>query len=52
MNKSNKSRNAYMLQGPLATKGYDWWWHSFTGVNRTTGKIMLVVSMENMINKL
>lgn len=38
MNKSNKSRNAYMLQGPLATKGYDWWWHSFTGVNRTTGK--------------
>ncbi len=29
-------RNAFMLTGSFARKGYDWWWHSFTAVNRTT----------------
>jgi hypothetical protein len=37
MNKSDLSRNAYMLRGPLARRGYDWWWHSFTGCSRKTG---------------
>ena len=27
-----------MLKGPLAKKGYDWWWHSFTGYDEITGK--------------
>lgn len=27
-----------MLKGPLSKKGYDWWWHSFTGVNVRTGE--------------
>ena len=27
-----------MLKGKLAGKGYDWWWHSFTGKSRKTGK--------------
>jgi tocopherol cyclase len=42
-------RNGYMLdpqsgvefgytQNPLTTNGYDWWWHSFVGRSRTTGK--------------
>ncbi len=26
MNKSDITRDAYMLKGPLAKKGYDWWW--------------------------
>ncbi len=27
-----------MLKGPLAKKGYDWWWHSFTGYHEKTGQ--------------
>ncbi len=27
-----------MLKGPLARKGYDWWWHSFTGYHEKTGE--------------
>ena len=38
MNKSDISRNLYMLKGPLAKKGYDWWWHNFTGYSRATGE--------------
>lgn len=38
MNKSDLTRNHYMLKGPLARKGYDWWWHNFTGYHRKTGK--------------
>lgn len=38
MNRSDVSRNMYMLYGPLQKKGYDWWWHSFTGVNKKTGE--------------
>lgn len=38
MNKSDLSRNHFMLKGALAKKGYDWWWHSFTGYHRTTGE--------------
>ena len=34
----DKVRNAYRLTGKLAWKGYDWWWHSFTGIHRRTGK--------------
>lgn len=37
MNKSDLKRNMYKLKGPLAKKGYDWWWHSFTARNRKTG---------------
>jgi tocopherol cyclase len=36
MNKSDLSRNGYMLTGALAKKGYDWWWHSFMGFSRKT----------------
>jgi hypothetical protein len=38
MNTSDLSRNLFMLKGKLAKKGYDWWWHSFTGYERETGK--------------
>lgn len=38
MNKSNLSRNLFMLKGPLARKGYDWWWHNFTAYNHETGE--------------
>lgn len=31
-------RNAFMLNGPLAHRGYDWWWHSFTARNEKTGE--------------
>ena len=32
------SRDEWMLRGPLAKKGYDWWWHSLTAENETTGE--------------
>jgi hypothetical protein len=38
MNQKDLSRNFYMLSGPLAKNGYDWWWHSFTGYHKETGK--------------
>jgi hypothetical protein len=38
MNKSDLSRNLFMLKGALAKNGYDWWWHSFTGYKRETGE--------------
>jgi len=31
-------RNRYMLSGPLAHEGYDWWWHNFTARHETTGE--------------
>ena len=31
------TRDACMLHGPLAHKGYDWWWHSFTAQDAETG---------------
>ena len=37
-NKHDITRNACMLKGKLARKGYDWWWHSFTGVDELTGE--------------
>ena len=38
MNKFDSARNAYMLRGSLAKKGYLRWWHSFTGVQPDTGE--------------
>lgn len=38
MNKSDLKRNYFMLKGPLAKKGYDWWWHSLTAYNKKTGE--------------
>lgn len=38
MNKSDLKRNYYMLKGPLAKKGYDWWWHSLTAYDKETGE--------------
>ena len=32
------TRNACMLHGPLARRGYDWWWHSFTAQDAETGE--------------
>ncbi len=32
------TRNACMLHGPLAHKGYDWWWHNFTAQDAETGE--------------
>jgi len=32
------TRDEWMLRGPLARKGYDWWWHSFTAENAQTGE--------------
>ena len=36
-NISDKQRDHSMLRGPLATRGYDWWWHSFTAEDAETG---------------
>lgn len=38
MNKSDITRNCYMLNGALSKKGYDWWWHSLTAYNKKTGE--------------
>ncbi len=38
MNQFDTNRNAYMLRGSLAKKGYMRWWHSFTGVQPDTGE--------------
>lgn len=32
------ARDAFMLHGPLAHRGYDWWWHSFTAQDAETGE--------------
>jgi tocopherol cyclase len=37
MNRSDITRDYCMLKGPLAKKGYDWWWHSFTAEHARTG---------------
>ena len=37
-NKQDYKRESFMLDGPFAKKGYDWWWHSFTGINEATGE--------------
>lgn len=37
-NKHDISRNACQLFGGQAKTGYDWWWHSFTGVSHKTGE--------------
>lgn len=37
MNKGDITRDYCMLQGPLARKGCDWRWHSFTAENLWTG---------------
>lgn len=31
-------RDAFMLDGTFAFEGYDWWWHSFTGISDRTGE--------------
>lgn len=38
MNRSDITRDYCMLKGPLAKKGYDWWWHSFTAEHAVTGE--------------
>ncbi len=35
-NKLDSKRNEFMLTGKFKRKGYDWWWHSFTGFNEET----------------
>ncbi len=37
-NQHDITRNAFMLTGPLAHRGYDWWWHSFTAQDAETGE--------------
>lgn len=37
-NTSDIRKNEYMLVNGFARKGYDWWWHSFTGRNEVTGE--------------
>lgn len=37
-NKSDITRDQFMLRGPLSRRGYDWWWHSFTAENAETGE--------------
>lgn len=37
-NKSDISRNRFMLKDGLAECGYDWWWHSFTGYDAVSGE--------------
>ncbi len=38
MNLSDLTRNAYMLRGSLARRGYMRWWHSFSGIQPQTGE--------------
>ncbi len=38
MKKDDLERNLYKLKGPLAKKGYDWWWHNFTAKDVLTGE--------------
>lgn len=38
MNLSDLTRNAHMLRGSLAKRGYMRWWHSFSGVQAQTGE--------------
>lgn len=37
MNRSDQDRNANMLCGPLAKRGYLRWWHSFSGTSVESG---------------
>ena len=37
-NRHDLTRNEFMLRGPLAHNGYDWWWHSFTAQDAETGE--------------
>lgn len=37
-NKHNLKKNQGMLVGNFRKKGYDWWWHSFTGYDVETGE--------------
>lgn len=39
MNKSDLDRNAFMLRGAHAKRGYMRWWHSFSGVQPKTGEM-------------
>lgn len=34
----DKTRDQFMLKGPLSKRGYDWWWHSLTAYHETTGE--------------
>ncbi len=36
-NKHDIARDACQLFGARASRGYDWWWHSFTGYDAETG---------------
>ena len=38
VNRHDFTRDRFMLHGPLASCGYDWWWHSFTGQDEETGE--------------
>nr|MCR5698015.1 hypothetical protein [Treponemataceae bacterium] len=37
-NTKDANRNECMLRGNFRKQGYDWWWHSFTGINEKTGE--------------
>lgn len=37
-NKHDLDKNSYMLTGSFAKRGYDWWWHNFTGRDVETGE--------------
>lgn len=36
--KHDPSKDQYMLTRRLSRKGYDWWWHNFTGISEKTGE--------------
>ena len=35
-NKKDQRRNTFQLYGGQAKRGYDWWWHSFTAIDKET----------------
>ena len=37
-NIKNDAKDEFMLMGKFRRKGYDWWWHSFTGRDAETGE--------------
>ena len=52
-NRHDISRDACMLtSGKFVKKGYDWWWHSFTGVNAVTGEKKAFSSSSYVIPRL
>mgnify|MGYP000808247107 FL=1 len=50
MNLSDLKRNAYMLRGSDAKRGYMRWWHSFQGICPTTQETRIFFVEYSILN--